>query len=312
MNKISTVTNPESAWLIAIVPSALAVAAVLIVVLLLREQCTLWLAQLQHRHATNNPANLPDPALLRRAEPLAPQHLLLIALVSALLTAAFTALIAPIWLALVCAGPLSIALTWVAILVGRHRYVDALERELTETVGRWGALLRAGVGFRTALDRLVSELPAGPLHDEWEFLLSRQGVPLSSGGIATAQQVVAALATQTMSHRHATFLDHLAVAVGQPQDVLAQRVGAAYAALQASNRRREEALTELSQIRYSGMAVGLAGIVMALYLLWTQWERALAAYSSPLGLVIATIVAGALGLPMIGGFLLARAEDIDY
>jgi hypothetical protein len=124
--------------------------------------------------------------------------------------------------------------------------------------------------------------------------------------------VVAALAAQTASHRHSTLLSHLSVAVGQPQDALARRCDAAYAALQASDRRRDEASTELAQMRYSGVAVGLAGLAMAAYLGATQWERVVAAYSTPLGAVVGSVVALALALPIVGGVLLARADDVDY
>ncbi|MBX0330275.1 hypothetical protein K2Z83_21650 [Oscillochloris sp. ZM17-4] len=120
------------------------------------------------------------------------------------------------------------------------------------------------------------------------------------------------MAEQTASARQATLLSHLSVAVGQPQDVLARRCEAAYAAIQASDRRREEAVTELAQMRYSGIAVGMAGIAMAAYLTITQWGRVVEAYSTPLGAVVGAVVAISLALPIIGGALLARADDVDY
>jgi hypothetical protein len=123
---------------------------------------------------------------------------------------------------------------------------------------------------------------------------------------------VTALAEQTASARQATLLSHLSVAVGQPQDVLARRCEAAYAAIQASDRRREEAVTELAQMRYSGIAVGLSGLAMATYLTLTQWARVLAAYSTPLGVIVGAVVIFALALPIIGGAMLARADDVDY
>ncbi|MCX7789975.1 MAG: hypothetical protein N2378_04980, partial [Chloroflexaceae bacterium] len=98
----------------------------------------------------------------------------------------------------------------------------------------------------------------------------------------------------------------------QPLDVLTRRCEAAYEALQAIERRRDEVATELAQVRYSGVAVGLAGIGMALYLVWSQWERVVQAYATPTGMLVGPLVIGALVLPIIGGVLLARFEDIDY
>ena len=86
----------------------------------------------------------------------------------------------------------------------------------------------------------------------------------------------------------------------------------AYAALQRSDRRRDEAVTELAQMRYSGVAVGLAGVAMAAYLAWSQWERVALAYSTPLGVVVGLVVLAALCLPIVGDLLLARVDDSDY
>ncbi|NTV65316.1 MAG: hypothetical protein HGA65_17540, partial [Oscillochloris sp.] len=226
--------------------------------------------------------------------------------------AATLSLIAPIFLALVLSAPLSASLIWALLAIAEARHVAQIDRDLTATVGRLSALLKSGSGFRVAVERILADLPDGPLRAEWGFLLTRQGANLSAGGIATPQQVVAALAAQTASARHATLLSHLSVAVGQPQDVLARRSAAAYAALQASDRQREEAVTELAQMRYSGIAVGLAGMAMATYLTLTQWERVSVAYSTPLGIAVGIVVLVALALPIGGGALLARAGDVDY
>jgi hypothetical protein len=213
----------------------------------------------------------------------------------------------------VALAPLTALLVWAAVVACERRYAATLDRQLTAAVGRLSALLQSGNGFRQAVDKLVATMDNGPLRHEWRFLLERQGAPLAAqDGIATAQQVVVALSAQTPSRRHATFLNHLAVAVGQPHDVLKTRVAGAYQALQASERRKEEAATELAQMRYSGVAIGLAGSFMALYLVVTQWERVVVAYSSPVGPAAAVVVLGALLLPIAGGYWLAQAEDLDY
>jgi len=199
------------------------------------------------------------------------------------------------------------------LFVARGRYVTALERDLTPTIGRLSALLRSGNSLRPSLIKLLTEMPPGPIHAEWSFIVDRIGTPLiNQDGIATPAQVVEALAVQTPSRRHATFLNHLTVAVGQSQDLLITRVTAAYDAIQVSDRRREEALTELSQMRYSGLAVGFAGIGLAAYLSWSQWDQVVIAYGSPEGMLFGLLVVTALALPIVGGALLSRAEDVDY
>jgi hypothetical protein len=311
----ATTTHPATAWLISATPPALVAAALLVTFLLLRGRLALAFALLQSRRAARRQRHaegLPDPALAWTPTTIDPGRAVAICagVVGAL--AAGLSLIAPTFIALALAAPLAAILIWALLSAAEARYIAAVNRSLTAAVGRLSALLKSGSGFRSAVDRVVADLPAGPLRDEWRYLLTRQGANLASGGIATPQQVVAALAEQTTSPRHATLLSHLSVAVGQPQDVLARRCEAAYAAIQASDRRREEAVTELAQMRYSGIAVGMAGVAMAAYLTLTQWERVAAAYSTPLGAVVGTVVAASLALPIIGGLLLARADDVDY
>jgi hypothetical protein len=312
-----TLTHPETAWLTAIVAPALVAAASLCIALLLRGRLALLLGEMQARRAarplsTLPPALRPDPALVWAPPTIEPARLLLVCAASTAALGAALCLIAPAFLAVALSVPGSALLIWGLGRAAEQRYVAQLDRDLTAAVGRLSAMLRSGSGFRVALERLAADMPAGPLREEWAYLLDRQGAPLAGGGIATPQQVVAALATQTPSPRHGALLDHLSVAVGQPQDVLSRRCAAAYAALQSSDRRREEAFTELAQMRYSGVAVGLAGVVMATYLLWSQWERVVLAYSSPLGAAVGATVLIALLLPIAGGLLLARVEDIDY
>lgn len=313
-----TTTYPEMAWVINAVPVTLTLAALLLVVFLLRDQITRLLIAANVRRAARRrealPSQLvPDAALYWNPETVAPARFLLIGVVVAVIVLLVLSFVASLFVALVLTGPLTAALIWAFVMAEEQRYTASLDRDLTATVGRLGALLRGGTSYRQSLERVLRDMPDGPLASEWRYLLERQGVPLEgTDGIATAAQVVAALAIQTPSRRHATFLNHLAVTVNQPQDVLTARVESAYTAMQASDRRREEAVTELAQMRYSGMAVGLAGLVMALYLVWTQWERVVIAYSTTLGAIVGVIVVASLFLPIVGGALLARAEDIDY
>lgn len=315
---VQATTHPETAWLVFGVPVALTVAAMLVLVLVLRARLARALAHVAFARAARRRADLPaalapDPALHWVPPCIAPgPFVAFVASIAIALTLGLS-LAAPVYVALLLAAPLTAALVWALVLLAERRYAAAIDAQLTAATGRLGALLHSGNGFRQALDKLVATMEDGPLRVEWRFLLERQGVPLvAREGIATAQQVIAALGAQTPSRRHATLLNHLAVAVGQPQDVLKVRVSGAYHALQASDRRREEAVTELAQMRYSGIAIGLAGALMACYLAATQWERVVSAYSSPLGPLAAALVVSALALPLVGGYLLARADDLEY
>ncbi len=310
-------THPETAWLLYAVTPAMAAAGLMLGALLVRSQLALLLVIIRTRHARRNLAALsaqsvPDPALFWLPEPLAPARLVSLSLTLTIGIAVSLMLIIPPGLALLLAPCLLALLLLLGERVARRRYISGLERDLTPAIGRLSALLKAGLGLRPALERLVGDLQPGPLREEWTFLVARQGVPINGGGIATPRQVIAALADQSLSRRHGVLLNHLGASVEQPQEVLARRCEAAYTALQLSDRRRDEALTELAQMRYSGMAVGMAGMVMALYLTWSQWDRVVRAYSSPLGAVVAVVVLGALALPIFGGMLLTHVEDSEY
>ncbi len=309
MNPLTT--HPQSAWLVTATAPALAAAAILTIALLLRRPLALLVAEARHRRRRPPNHLTIAPALVWTPETLAPERLVAGCLGLALGLAMALALIAPLHLALLLGAPVTALAGWGLLVAAERRYVARLESELTAAVGRLGALLKGGASLRTALEQIVAELPAGPLRAEWSFLITRQGAPLNDG-IATPQQVIAALTDQTPSRRHATLLNHLGAAAAQPLDVLARRCEAAYEALQASERRRDEVATELAQVRYSGVAVGLAGIGMALYLVWSQWERVVQAYATPAGVLVGPLVVGALVLPIIGGVLLARFEDVDY
>ncbi|WP_129632686.1 type II secretion system F family protein [Candidatus Oscillochloris fontis] len=303
-------THPGSAWLISAVPSALLLAIMLLVLVVLRGQLVAALRQIQARMVGRSTTI--DPALLWLPTLIDPGRVALLVSAALLGVAGILGLVLPLPLALLLALPATAALLGAGLAYAKARYIHALDRDLTAAVGRLSALLKSGSGFRIAIERILRDMPSSPLRDEWAYLLTRQGANLNSGGIATPQQVVVALGLQTLSQRHATLLSHLSVAVAQPQDVLARRCEAAYNAIQDSDRRREEAATELAQMRYSGIAVGLAGILMAIYLTFTQWERVLIAYQTPLGLIVGVLVVSALLLPIIGGFVLARADDVDY
>lgn len=304
-------THPESAWLMTLTPPALAAAIILVATVLLRRPLVLLAATVRNR-SVRGPAHLTvPPALVWIPDTLAPEQLMAGCLAAAVSLAVTLTLVMPLPLALLSGAPVALLVGWLMLTIARQRYVARLDAALPAAVGRLSALLKGGAGLRTALERIVEELPSGPLRAEWEFLLSRQGVPLDNG-IATPQQVIAALADQTPSRRHATLLNHLGAAVTQPLDVLTRRCEAAYEALQVIERRRDEMATELAQVRYSGIAVGLAGIAMAVYLAWTQWERMVQAYSSPVGVGVGILVISALCLPIIGGILLGRVDDVDY
>ncbi len=310
-------THPETAWLLHAVTPALAVVALLLAGLLVRPRLILLVSEARQRRAHRTLTRLPgddrpDAALLWAPETLPAAQLVAAGLTVALVVAVGLSLMAPIALALPLGLPLAALAIWLLSANAASRYSAALDQELTAAVGRLSAMLTAGSGLRPAIERVVSDMRVGPLRAEWSFLLARQGLPLAGGGIATPRQVVLALADQTPSRRHAALLNHLSASVGQPQEVLARRCEAAYLALQRSERRRDEAVTELAQMRYSGMAVGLAGVAMAAYLTWSQWERVWLAYSTPLGTVVGAFVLVSLALPIIGGMLLTRVEDNDY
>jgi len=305
-------THPETAWIALAVPLCLTVAAVLGMSLLLRGKLRLALHMTLQRRAAKHRADTVDPALLWTPPIATESQLVTICLMGVLLVLVVLSRWLPLFVAIVLAGPMTALLIWGLLWWKEQQYRARLDRGLAAAVGRLGAQLRSGSGFPTALAKVVADLPAGPLTAEWIFLSHRIGVPLTGGKLATAAQATAALAAQTSSPRHATFLGHLEVALNQTHDVLITRVDAAYRALHAAEQRRSAAATELAQMRYSGIAIGLAGIGMAAYLACTQWQRFQAAYTGPLGIIAGPIVGMVLVAPIVGGLLLARADDVDY
>ena len=304
--------------IVSLVPTLLILLVIPLTMFLLRIPISQLIDQTMRLRAQARNATLPaplraDPALTFTGTLLAPTELLRGAsLITTLVSAGVSLTSSPI-LALLLFPALLMLMIALLLLVAQRRYVTILERDLTPSIGRLSALLRSGNSLRPSLIKLLTEMPQGPIQSEWSFIVDRIGTPLiNQDGIATPTQVVEALSVQTPSRRHATFLNHLAVAVGQSQDLLITRVTAASDAIQVSDRRREEALTELSQMRYSGWAVGLAGIGLAAYLSWSQWGQVVIAYSSPEGMLFGLLVIVSLALPIVGGALLSRAEDVDY
>jgi hypothetical protein len=308
MPALDSLTHPETAWLLRAAPALLAALITMTATFMFRQPLAQFLNRLHRSHLV---AGF-DPALTWRPQLLETRIALLLAGSAATLSSVVLGWIGSVWLALAAAPAVAALVVRLGFTFATYRYNQQLERELTPAIGRLSALLSGGLGLRTALERILADMPNGPLRNEWIWLIQQQGTPLADGSIATLRQVIAALAAQTSNPRHETLLNHLVVVADQPQDLQARRCAAAYAALQASERRREEALTELAQMRYSGLAVGGAGCLMAFYLITTQWERVWVAYSSPLGMFFAIIVALALLAPIIGGFWLSRVEDVDY
>lgn len=304
--------------IMSLVPTLLILLVVPLTIFLLRIPISQWIDQTMRLRARARNAALPaplraDPALTYTETVRSPMQLLLSAALGTTLASTFVSLTSSSILALLLFPALLTLIIAALLFVAHGRYVTTLERDLTPAIGRLSALLRSGNSLRPSLLKLLTEMPPGPIQAEWSFIVDRIGTPLiNQDGIATPAQVVEALSVQTPSRRHATFLNHLAVAVGLSHDLLITRVTAAYDAIQVSDRRREEALTELSQMRYSGWAVGLAGIGLAAYLSWSQWDQVMIAYGSPEGMLFGLLVVTSLTLPIVGGTLLSRAEDVDY
>lgn len=316
MNQIAapppTLTHAETAWIAQAVPLFLTVGTILLFSLLLRGRLRAALAAMLLNRAAGQQRAVIDPALIWVAPIASETTLLGICLVSVSALIVLLSSLAPLFVAIVLAGPLTALLVWVCLWALEQRYTAALDQVLPAAVGRLQAQLRGGSGFQLALHKVLEDMPAGPLASEWQFFETRLGIPLGGGMLATPQVIASALLAQTPSPRHATLLSHLEVALAQPHDVLVQRVQAAYEALQHAEQRRSAASTELAQMRYSGIAISLAGLTMALYLLLTQHERFQVAYQGLLGTAVGAVMVTALLLPLVGGFFLSQADDLDY
>lgn len=313
-----TMTHPESAvWsLVGLV--SLALLAVITVVIVGRWGGVQQLVQrhLVQRHLSQRQRDRPvglDAALVYLPELIAPARLLGLSAALVVVLGSVLWALAGAWLALLVAPVVFFLGIWLLLRSAELRYVRDLGAQLGAATARLSALLGSGQGFQPALDRVLADLPpTSPLAQEWGWIISRLGVPLADGTLATAARVVVALREQTPSARHRALLEHLAIALEQTHDILTRRVQAAAQAIHAADRRASAASAELAQMRYSGIAVGLAGWFMAGYLVLTQFDRVRVAYAGTLGLLIGSVVLLALLSPIVGGVLLSRTTDLDY
>lgn len=309
---VSTLTHSETAWAVAFVPIGLTIGTLLLLTLLMRGPAQGALHAMLQWWVQRDHTGEVAPSLRWAAPIISAGHLLACCLGAGVSVLVLLDRLVPLMFALVLAGPMTALLIWLLLRIAEQRYQTMLDRALPAAVGRLGAYLRGGSGIQPALARVVADLPLGPLRMEWSFLLDALGTPLAGGRVATPQQVVAALAFQTPSRRHATVLEHLEGALGQTHDVLTRRVQAAARALAVVEQRRSQAATELAQMRYSGVVIGGTSAVLAGYLALTQWERMQRAYSGPLGVIAGVLVGLAMLAPIVGGVLLARADDLEY
>ena len=305
-------THPVTAWLADLTPLAATIAAILIVTFLMQSRLgsalDAWLA----RRFTPPGADIVDPALRWRPPVIAASRLLAVCVIAALVILVILSRVGPLLVAVVLAGPATALLVWALLWFEERRYVARIDAALPAFVGRLEAQVRTGSGLQPAIEKVIADMPASPLKAEWSWFLERLGQPIANGLLATAATVCAALRAQTPSRRHATFLGHLEIAIEQPHAALVQRIRAAYEAMQASNRRVSMLTTELSQMRNTGIALFLINVGITLYLFVVQNERFLTAYRSEIGVIVGAVLALVVSLPLIGGYLLGRAEDVTY
>jgi Flp pilus assembly protein TadB len=306
-------THPQTALWVVAVPVFLTFVVILAIAVFGRrtlipacQLCIVRYASRKHGHHMVNPALVFVPPIISPARFLAYTIGTLLVLWLTLWW------IAPMFVALLLAPVATIGLMWLLLWTSEQRYVNQLNKALPATVGRLTALLANNGGFQPVITRMVQELPEGPLKVEWSFIITHLGMPLSTGGPANAQTVVAALRQQTPSLRHKELLGHMTIALGQTHDILTLRMQAATTALYDAEQRQSEATTALAHMKYSGMAIGLAGMALMVFLVIQQWERVAAAYSSPVGILAGILVGAGLLTPTIGGILLSRVEDVDY
>jgi Flp pilus assembly protein TadB len=305
-------THPETVWLAEVPPLATTIAAILVLTLLMHSRLGAALDAYLAQRLTRPGADLLDPALRWRPPVIAASRLLAICVVAALMILIAVSRIGPLLVAVVLAGPATALIIWALLWFEEQRYATRIDAALPATVGRLEAQLHTGSGLQPAIEKVIADMPASPLKAEWSWFLERLGQPLATGSLATATTVCAALRAQTPSRRHATFLSHLEIAIDQPHASLVQRVRAAYEAMQASDRRASMLATELAQMRNTGIALFLINVGITLYLLIVQHERFLTAYRSEMGVFVGAVLALIVSAPLIGGYLLGRAEDVTY
>ncbi len=337
----TTSTYPQTAWIVDAVPVFFVLVSLLVALVLLRGRLTQAMVlyqthkrergikkmheRLRQKVATMEKSTrdrelkrleellIPDPVLIFTPQTVTESQVLVYSLIAAMVVLGGMAFLPSLFLALALAGPVAALIVMAFIYGSDRRYVSQIDRALPAAVGRLYSFMKAGRGFRESISRVIKDMDDSPLKQEWTFLYEQVGSTLAQGGVATASQVAGALSVQTPSGRHQTFLSHMTVALNQANDAQMKRLQSAYEALQQSERRRSEAVTQLAQVRYSGLVIGLAGVFMALYLFFTQWERALLAYTeTALGPIMGVVIACALAAPMIGGVVLSQVEDQDY
>lgn len=305
-------THPETMWLAEATPLAATIAAILVATLLMRSRLGGALDTYLAQRFARPGSDCIDPALRWRPPVISASRLLAICVIAALVILIVVSRIGPLLVAIALAGPATALLIWALLRVEEHRYTARIDAALPAIVGRLEAQLRAGSGLQPAIEKVIADMPLSPLKAEWSWFLERLGQPIAGGSLATATTVCAALRAQTLSRRHATFLSHVEIAIDQPHASLVQRVRAAYEAMQASDRRASLLATELAQMRNTGIALFLINSGMTLYLFIVQHERFVTAYSSDMGVFAGIALALVAGAPLIGGYLLGRAEDITY
>jgi Flp pilus assembly protein TadB len=246
---------------------------------------------------------------------LTPAQLWLLA-VGSLITAL---VVASTWVSVVVALVVA-PLVMVVGLVGglwmrEQRVIAQIDATLPDAVGRLEIQVRGGLSLQQALRRVLVDMPVDhPLTREWRWMDQTIGATLPSGALATDADAVAALLEQTPSRVHQGFLRHLDMVLRDQttHDKLLKRLAAAYTALKAAQQRRSKAQTELAQMKYSGVAISLAGSGMVLYLGLTQAERFQHAFRGVIGSIVGGIILLALLAPLVGGWVMAQVDLMDY
>jgi hypothetical protein len=300
-----------SLWLVSGVPVWITLATMLLAALMQRVRLLQALRVLVARRYQR----VTDPAWrLRHWHPavVGAERLLAQMVLGAVLVVLLASRLAPLELALVLSGPTAALVAWAGLLLAERRYVADIDRRLPGAVLRLGIQLRAGQTLARALQAIAADLEDGPLADEWRVLSALWSAPASSVESLTPSGALAFVAARTPSLRHRTLLGALAMVIDAPHTRIVRQVEAAGAALEAAERRRGTIVTELAQMRYSGIVVTMAGMAMVVYLVATQGERVARAYAGPGGALIGVVLAMVLCAPTVLGVWMARVEDAMY
>ncbi len=306
-----SVADRMGLWLVLGVPVWLMVSAMLLVALLQRVRLLRALRALVAQRYRRGA----DPAWqLRHWYPavVGAEHLMTQMVLSAVLVVVLAGWLAPLELALMLAGPTAVLMTWASVLLAERRYIADIDRQLPGAVLRLGIQLRAGQTLARALRAIAADLERGPLADEWHTLGALWSSPASAVEPLTPAGALGFVAARTPSLRHRTLLGALAMVIDAPHARIVRQVEAAGAALYAAERRRGTIMTELSQMRYSGIVVTMAGMAMVVYLIATQADRVARAYAGPGGTLIGVVMVLVLLAPTALGFWMARTDDAMY